>query len=104
MKPLQPKELIARVLNIFRYGDRLNASRDWLVLLAVFAVLFVGSIAWNVTFLFETLSRDITSYSQTTTTTTEEDVVETAKRLLEERGRGGGVSEEKTSVVDPLGE
>lgn len=104
MKPLQPKELLVRTLHTLRYGGRLNPSRDWLMLLALFAVLFVGSVAWNITFLLQTLSKDITSYSQTTTSITDADAVETAKQLLEERSRSRDTVKSEPSVVDPLGE
>lgn len=104
MKTPQPQQLIATLMRMVRYGDRLNASRDWLVLLSVFLVVFVGSVAWNIVSLFQTLSKDPTSYVQTTTTTIEKDAVETLKELLLEReSRRAGYGND-TSFVDPSGE
>lgn len=33
---------------MFRYGDRLNSSRDWFVLVGITAILLLASIGWNV--------------------------------------------------------
>ncbi|KND51565.1 MAG: hypothetical protein AB202_03285 [Parcubacteria bacterium C7867-007] len=31
-----------------KYGERLNPSRDWLILVMVFVLLLLGSLGWNI--------------------------------------------------------
>ncbi|KND50131.1 MAG: hypothetical protein AB203_04065 [Parcubacteria bacterium C7867-008] len=40
----------------FKYGDRLNPSRDWFILVTIFVVLLLASLAWNV-WLFDRVTK-----------------------------------------------
>ncbi|MFZ1987881.1 MAG: hypothetical protein WAV21_02520 [Minisyncoccia bacterium] len=41
------RDIEKRALHSVHYGDRIQPVRDWVVLLGVGLVLFLGSIAWN---------------------------------------------------------
>ncbi|MDB5245120.1 MAG: hypothetical protein JWN90_225 [Parcubacteria group bacterium] len=46
MKNLKPN--FGSITRIFRYGDRINPTRDWFLLLGVTAIALCMSVAWNI--------------------------------------------------------
>ncbi len=46
MKLSLPK--MGKSTGLFKYGERLNPARDWMVLVSIVAILLAASVAWNV--------------------------------------------------------
>lgn len=48
--------LLSRYLERFRYGSRIDPSRDWLILLALAGIIFAAILAWNA-WAFDTVAQ-----------------------------------------------
>lgn len=46
MKNLAP--LLKKVTRLFNYGERINPTRDWFLLLSVAGIILCVSVAWNI--------------------------------------------------------
>lgn len=80
------KNITTHLTNLFRYGERIEPTRDWFVLLALFGMLFVVSAVWNAWLFNRVASGGTLSAAATSTPTTfSKASLDVVERLFEER-------------------
>lgn len=91
------KALIAKLK--LPHTSGMHPSRDWLILLGLFAVLLGISIAWNTLFFFRVLSEENATGQAPVSSDTS--ALDHARTLFDERSQEAARYEAKYLFVDP---
>lgn len=92
---------IQKITQVFRPDTRFNPSRDWLVALSCFFVLFVASIIWNTMYFFTVLSTTTQETVSTADMTNSDSTVKQVEKVFVERERSFEAFKAQNVFVDP---
>jgi hypothetical protein len=95
-------QLEKRALSGLAYGERLRPERDWLVLLALAAVLFLISIAANV-FIYSEVTDESAVSSSGAAGGVNTNAIDAAEQLFAKRAAEKARYESQYEFVDPSG-
>jgi hypothetical protein len=90
-----------RALPSLKGDGRPRPSRDWLILVGLFLVLFVVSVVWNVWFFSSALTGESAAVSENASETTDLSPVERAKETFRTRAEEEGRYRSEYRFVDP---
>ncbi len=80
------KRLTENLAHLFRYGERIEPTRDWFVLLTIFGMLFVVSAVWNAWLFNRVVSgNSLAPVATSTSATFSKASLDAVEHLFEER-------------------
>jgi hypothetical protein len=101
MKELQEK--LERALLALKYGNVIRPHRDWLILLTISLIVFVGSAVWNAWLFNKVIRGEFLGDAPEVAPLQTLDTLETVKDVLEERRVKELFYRVGSSFVDPAG-